>query len=174
VDGVTYRTGSLADPAVLAGATQDADEIVVATHGADVDGRKLVDLLPGLVEAATGTGARLSFVGGAGTSLRADGTRLVDGPGFRDEWKPEALSHAEVLEALRAQPEPLRWFYVSPAEQFGAWTDFPVTGAYRTGGDHLVVQDDGTSGISAADLAAAYLDEIEQSRHPRQRFTVGR
>lgn len=79
-----------------------------------------------------------------------------------------------MLDALRAAPEPLRWFYVSPAAEFGAWTGLPATGSYRTGGDSLVVADDGTSRISAADLATAYLDEIEQSRHPRQRFTVGR
>jgi uncharacterized protein len=173
VEGVTYRTGSLADPAVVAEATQGADEIVVATHGADVDGRTLVELVPGLVDAATGTGARLSFVGGAGTSLLPDGTRLVDGPDFHQEWKAEALSHAEVLAALRAAPEPLRWFYVSPAAVFGSWTDLPTTGAYRIGGDHLVTQEDGTSQISGPDFATAYVDEIEQSRHPRQRFTVG-
>lgn len=173
LEGVTYRTGSLTDPVVLTEATQGVDEIVVATHGADVDGKKLVELVPSLIDAATGTGARLSFVGGAGTSLLPDGTRLVDGPDFHEDWKPEALSHAEVLEAMRAAPERLTWFYVSPAALFGAWTDFPTTGAYRTGGDHLVVQDDGTSQISGSDFATAYLDEIEQSNHPRQRFTVG-
>jgi putative NADH-flavin reductase len=173
VDGVSYRTGSLADPAVLAEATRGVDQVVVATHGADVDGKKLVDLVPGLIDAATSTGARLSFVGGAGTSLLPDGSRLVDGPDFHEEWKPEALSHGEVLEALRAAPEPLEWFYVSPAALFGSWTDFPTTGAYRTGGDQLVVQDDGTSKISGADFATAYVDEIEQAKHPRQRFTVG-
>ena len=173
VDGVAYRIGSLADPAVVAEATQGVDEIVVATHGADVDGRKLVELVPGLVDAAIGSGARVSFVGGAGTSLLPDGTRLVDGPDFREEWKPEALIHAEVLEALRAAPESLRWFYVRPAAVFGSWTDLPTAGAYRTGGDHLVTREDGTSQISGTDFATAYVDEIEQSRHPRQRFTVG-
>lgn len=172
-DGVTYRTGSLTDPDVLAEATRGVDEIVVATHAADVDGKTLVDLVPALIDAATGAAARLSFVGGAGSSLLPDGTRVVDGPDFREEWKPEALGQAEVLDALRAAPESLRWFYVSPATQFGSWTNFPATGAYRTGGDHVVAQDDGTSRISGADFATAYLDEIEQSKHPRQRFTVG-
>src|SRR3954467_14254815 len=152
LEGVTYRTGSLTDPVVLTEATQGVDEIVAATHGADVDGKKLVELVPSLIGAATGTGARLSFVGGAGTSLLPDGTRLVDGPDFHEDWKPEALSHAEVLDAMRAAPEPLpppgvfatlraargplTWFYVTPAALFGSWTDCPTTGAYRTGGDH--------------------------------------
>ena len=174
IDGVTYRTGSLADPAVAADAARGADEIVVATHGADVDGQKLVARVPALIDTANASGARLSFVGGAGSSLLPDGTRVVDAPDFHQDWKPEALAHAEVLEALRAAPEPLKWFYVSPAALFGAWTDLPTTGGYRTGGDELVVQDDGTSQISGADFATAYVDEIERSAHPRRRFTVGR
>ena len=48
-----------------------------------------------------------------------------------------------------------------------------VTGSYRTGGDVLVTQADGSSEISGTDFALAYVDEIEQHAHPRQRFTVG-
>ena len=173
IEGVVYRTGSLTDPAVLAEAARGADEIVVATHGADVGGAKLVAFVPALIDAANAAGARLSFVGGAGSSLLPDGTLLVDSADFQEEWKPEARAHAEVLDALRAAPEPLRWFYVSPAALFGAWTEFPATGGYRTGGDHLVIGDDGVSTISGDDFALAYLDEIERSAHPRQRFTVG-
>jgi putative NADH-flavin reductase len=173
VEGITYHTGSIADPAVLAAAVPGADEIVVATHGSDVDGKKLVELVPALIDAVNAEGARLSFVGGAGSSLLPDGTRLVDTPDFHEEWKAEALSHADVLAALRAAPEPLKWFYVSPAALFGSWSSFPTTGAYRIGGDHLVVKEDGSSQISGADFATAYVDEIEKSNHPRQRFTVG-
>lgn len=173
VEGVVYRIGSLADPAVLAEAAQGAQEIAVATHGADVDGKQLVEFVPGLVDVTNASNARLSFVGGAGSSLLPDGSQLIDSPEFNDEWKPEGLSHAKVLAALRAAPEPLKWFYVSPAALFGSWTTFPTTGGYRIGGDHLVMQDDGTSYISGVDFATAYLDEIERSDHPRQRFTVG-
>src|SRR4051794_6237077 len=80
LEGVTYRTGSLTDPVVLTEATQGVDEIVVATHGADVDGKKLVELVPSLIDAATGTGARLSFLGGAGNPLFPVGNPPVDRP----------------------------------------------------------------------------------------------
>ena len=174
LDGVEYRTGSLTDSHVLGHAGQDGDEIVVAVHGADVDGQPLVDVLPKLVATALAHDARLSFVGGAGSSLVADGgPRLVDTPDFHEEWKPEALAHAEVLEALRRTPAELRWFYVSPAALFGAWAAGETTGAYRTGGDLLVTKEDGSSEISGTDFALAYVDEIERSQHPRQRFTVG-
>lgn len=45
------------------------------------------------------------------------------------------------------------------------------TGAYRVGGV-LLVGADGESRISAADYAIAFLDELENPEHVRQRFTV--
>lgn len=174
LDGVEYRTGSLASPAVLTAAAADADVLIVAVHGADVDGAPLAAHMPQLVEAARSGGARLAFVGGAGSSLVAeDGPRLVDTPDFVDDWKPEALAHAEVLEALRQTPEELDWFYVSPAALFGIFAPGEATGTYRTGGDILVTKDDGSSEISGTDFALAFVDEIENHAHPRQRFTVG-
>ncbi|MBO0908939.1 NAD(P)-dependent oxidoreductase [Arthrobacter sunyaminii] len=174
LDGVGYRTGSLASPEVLTAAAADADVLVVAVHGADVDGAPLATYMPQLIEAVRSSGARLAFVGGAGSSLVAEGgPRLVDTPDFLDDWKPEALAHAEVLEALRQAPEDLDWFYVSPAALFGVFAPGESTGAYRTGGDILVTKDDGSSEVSGTDFALAFVDEIENHAHPRQRFTVG-
>lgn len=174
LDGVEYRTGSIADAAVVGAAAQGADELVVAVHGADAGGRPLLDTLPHLVDVAVEADARLSFVGGAGSSFVAPGgPRLVDTPEFNDEWKPEALSHAAVLDALQGGYDDLRWFYVSPAGLFGSWAPGEDTGSYRTGGDLLVTKDDGSSEISGTDFARAYVDEIEKVAHPNQRFTVG-
>lgn len=47
-----------------------------------------------------------------------------------------------------------------------------ATESYRVGGDVLVTDADGTSFISGADFALAFVDEIEQGRHRRERFTV--
>lgn len=171
--GVEYRTGSLTDDAVLAQAAAEADDLVVATHGADVGGSPLIDHVARLTSAAIEHGARLSFVGGAGSlNVAKGGPRLVDTPEFHEDWKPEALSHALVLDALRAGPQELNWFYVSPAALFGSFAPGETTGSYRLGGDELVTTDDGTSEISGTDFATAYVDEIEQGKHPRQRFTV--
>lgn len=173
-EGIEYRTGSLSDPAVVASAAREADDLVVAVHGADVDGRPLLAVLPSLIEAARTEGARLSFVGGAGSSLVAEGGPLLfDTPDFNEEWQPEARAHAAVLDALRAAPEDLDWFYVSPAALFGVWAPGEDTGHYRTGGDVLVTKDDGSSEISGTDFARAYVDEIEQRNHVGRRFTVG-
>ncbi|MFF5323116.1 NAD(P)-dependent oxidoreductase [Janibacter hoylei] len=172
-EGVEYRTGSLTDDAVLAQAAIDADDLVVATHGADVGGSPLVDHVARLTAAAIEHGARLSFVGGAGSlHVAKGGPRLVDTPDFHDDWKPEALSHAKVLDALRSGPEELDWFYVSPAALFGSFAPSETTGSYRLGGDELVTDAEGNSEISGTDFALAFVDEIEQGKHRRQRFTV--
>jgi putative NADH-flavin reductase len=172
-EGVEYRTGSLTDDTVLAQAAADADDLVVATHGADVGGSPLVDHVARLTSAAIDHGARLSFVGGAGSlHVAKGGPRLVDTPDFHEDWKPEALSHAKVLDALREGPAELDWFYVSPAALFGSFAPGETTGSYRLGGDELVTDAEGNSEISGTDFALAYVDEIEQRKHPRQRFTV--
>lgn len=46
------------------------------------------------------------------------------------------------------------------------------TGTYRTSDDVLLHGPDGTSQISAADLALAVLDEIDHPTHQRRRFHV--
>lgn len=172
-DGVEYRTGSLTDDTVVKQAASDADDLVVATHGLDVGGSPLVDHVDRLVAVAIEHGARLSFVGGAGTlDVAKGGPRLVDTPEFHEDWKPEALAHAKVLEAIREAPAELDWFYVSPAALFGSFAPGETTGVYRLGGDELVTDADGNSEISGTDYALAYVDEIERGDHPRQRFTV--
>jgi len=173
VDGVDYRIGSVTDPEIVQQAASDADQLVIALRASEIDGG-LASHVPTLAQAAIAHHTRLSFVGGAGSSLVSpDGGRLVDTPDFREEWKPEALAHAAVLDELRQAPAELDWFYVSPAALFGAVAPGEATGAYRTGGDLLVTKEDGSSEISGADFALAYVDEIERHAHPRQRFTVG-
>ncbi|MEP9416628.1 NAD(P)H-binding protein [Gordonia sp. VNQ95] len=174
VDGVTYKTGSLTDADLVNRVGVDSDVLVIAVHGADVDGHPLVELVPEITRAAIAGGARVGVVGGAGSSLVAPGgPRLVDTPEFQDAWKPEALAHADVLDALRQSPAELNWFYVSPAALFGSFAPGEATGSYRTGGDELVTKEDGSSEISGADFAVAFVDEIEQRHHVRQRFTTG-
>lgn len=171
IDGVVYRQASLADVAAVEEAA-DHDVVVVAVHATGEP--SLDEVLDSLVKASRTAGSRLSFVGGAASSFVDDaGTRLLDSPDFPAEYKAEASAHAEVLDRLGEEPEGLDWFYVSPAAVFGAWAAGEATGSYRIGGDRLVVKDDGTSEISGADFALAFVDEIAQPRHPRRRFTVG-
>ncbi len=47
------------------------------------------------------------------------------------------------------------------------------TGKFRLGKDELLVGADGQSRISTEDFAIALVDELEQPKHSRERFTVG-
>ncbi|WP_326566283.1 NAD(P)H-binding protein [Amycolatopsis rhabdoformis] len=171
---VEARTGSLHDEGFIADVVKGADVVVVATPSrADEQDRRLLDALPALTEAARANGARLSFVGGAASLLVAEGgPRLLDTPDFPDTYKLEATSHADVLDALRELPADVDWFYVSPAAEFGAWNAGERTGSFRLGGDVLLADEEGNSRISGDDLAIAFVDEIEEPRHSRARFTV--
>jgi len=172
-EGVEAVQGSLHDEEFVSQVTKDADVVVVATPARAIDGRKLIDAVPALARIARENGVRLSFVGGAASLLVADGgPRLFDTPEFPAEYKEEAGNHAEVLGLLREQPEGLDWFYVSPAAEFGAWIPGERRGEFRIGGDVLVTDENGKSHIGGDDFATAYVDEIEQPKHRRARFTV--
>ena len=77
-----------------------------------------------------------------------------------------------MLTALRETSDDVDWFCVSPAAGFGSYAPGEATGTYRVGGDVLLTDASGTSFISGADFALAFVDEIEQARHHRERFTV--
>lgn len=112
---------------------------------------------------------RLLRVGGAGSLLLDNNTRLVDSPEFPEIYKAEALAGCKCLELLRSQPE-LNWTFLSPAEIFEPGKR---TGKFRLGRDQLLFDRDGKSWISMEDYAIAMVDEIELDQHSRQRFTVG-
>jgi hypothetical protein len=142
----------------LSAVTQHAhpEMLVAAAHG----------LLGGLERAGVG---RLVIAGGAGSLLVGGDMRLVDTPDFHDEWKPEALAQAAALEVYRACGGPVVWAYLSPAALLEPGER---TGRYRTGDDELLTDGDGRSRITMEDFAVAMLDEAEQMRHPRRRFTA--
>ena len=112
---------------------------------------------------------RLLFVGGAGSLLLPDGTKVIDSEGFSDEYKPEATAGGQYLETLRKEQD-LDWTFLSPSAEF---VEGERTGKFRLGKDHLLFGADGKSWITFADFAIALLDEVEHPAHSRQRFTVG-
>jgi putative NADH-flavin reductase len=111
---------------------------------------------------------RLLVVGGAGSLKLPSGEQLVDSAGFPELWKPNALATREVLRLLQAEPT-LDWTFLSPAAHLEPG---PRSAKFRLGGDSLLTDAEGHSRISVADYALALLDELEQPRHSRQRFSV--
>ncbi|MDN3310791.1 NAD(P)H-binding protein [Microbacterium oryzae] len=172
VAGVEYRTGSLLDADTRAEAFAGADVVVSAVAPRGEMAGRVAPALAEAAEEARAAGVRLGVIGGAGSLfVSEDGPRLLDA-GFPEEFKPEALEMTEVLEALRGRSDELDWFFVSPAAGFGAFNPGEETGSYRLGGDVLLVDEDGESFISGADLALAIVEEIENPRHQRARFTA--
>lgn len=173
IDGATYIEGTLLDVPGLVAELEGVDVIVLAVPAR---GEMLGQVRSNTAElvAELPTSVRIGVIGGAGGSLVAPGgERVIDRPSFTEEYKPEALEAIGVLEDLRAADYGHDWFYIHPAGGFGPWNPGERTGRYRTGGDVIVTDEQGESNISGADLAVAIVDEIEDPRHSRERFTVG-
>ncbi len=115
---------------------------------------------------------RLIVVGGAGSLFIAPGVQVVDTPEFPASWKPGALAARDYLTLLQKE-EQLSWTFVSPALEMHPGTPRQRTGSYRTGLDSPVFDSNNRSTISVDDLAVAIVDETEDPKHIRQRFTVG-
>jgi len=123
-------------------------------------------LIDGMKKAAV---KRLLVVGGAGSLEVASGLQLVDTPDFPPLWKAGSLATREVLNILRSEHE-LEWSFLSPS---AILEPGQRTGQFRLGTDQLLVDRTGQSKISLEDYAMAMVDELENPKHIRQRFTVG-
>jgi len=173
IPGATYVEGTLLDVPSLVAELQGVD-VVVSTVPARGDMEGLVRPAVAELVAELPETVRVGVIGGAGGSLSAPGgSRVVDLPSFTEEYKPEALEAIGILEDLEATPAARDFFYIHPAGGFGVWNPGERTGEYRDGGDVIVTDDAGESYISGPDLAVAVIDEIENPRHRRERFTVG-
>lgn len=172
VPGATYIEATLLDVPGLVAQLEGVDVVVsaIAPRG-EMEGmvRPNLEALNTVLPDAV----RIGVIGGAGGSLVAPGGPRVVDAGFPEDFKAEALEAIGVLEDLQNDVSGRDWFFVHPAGGFGAWNPGERTGAYRDGGDVIVTNAEGESFISGADLAVAVLDEIENPKHSRERFTVG-
>lgn len=159
--GVIAKAGDASDPATLADLIRPADAVISALHF-DVSADTL---LSALKQAGV---PRLLVTGGAASLEAAPGIRVIDTPDFPAEWKDLALGGIAFLDALRDETE-IDWTYFSPAALL---FEGPRRGTYRTGTDQLLTDANGESQISFADYAIAMVDELEQHRHSRARFTA--
>ena len=173
-DEVSFERGSIFDAELVERVARGADVIVVSMPAGETDGKSLVEALPALFAASQEDGVRLGFVSGAGTlAVSEGGPLLLDTPEFPAEALDEARGHQSVLEALKASESDVDWFALSPSAEFGATHPGEATETFRLGEDTLLVGPGGTSSISAADFAHAFVDEIDRPQHNRARFTVG-
>lgn len=113
---------------------------------------------------------RLVAVGGAGTAEVAPGVPLMDSYFIPPQSEGGARSTAVVRELLKREDEFDRVFIPPP----NFLEDGPRTGKYRSGMDNRIVDlPSGSSHMSVAGYAGAFVEEIERPGHSRERFTVG-
>lgn len=124
-----------------------------------------------LANLLTGTNTRLMVVGGAGSLfVNKEHTMTVDrGPDFPEDWKPLSASHGVGLAYLR-ETNDLNWTYVSPAADFQA--EGERSGEYTLAGEELTLNSKGESTLSYADYAIAFVDEIINNNHNKERISV--
>jgi len=160
--GVTSLKADANDVAGLAAVLKGHDVVISSVHFTASDPRKLIEAVH-----ASGV-SRYLVVGGAGSLEVAPGVKLIDTPEFPAIYKAEAAAGGVFLDLLRNETG-LDWTFLSPSALF---VPGERTGKFRTGGDQLLSNEEGSS-ISFEDYAIALVDEIEKPAHSRQRFTVG-
>lgn len=165
--------GDVNDPAAVARLVAGHDAVVSAYNsmqdGSDVYNR-FVAATKAIYEGVRRSGVkRLLVVGGAGSLEIKPGVQLVDTPEFPEVWREGARGAREALTLLR-QEKTLDWSFVSPSLLLEPGAR---TGQFRLGDDAPLFDAKGESRISVEDLAVAIVDELENPRHIRKRFTAG-
>jgi len=167
---VSVAVGDIFHPGDVSQATVGAD-VVISAYGPGIDAEaapRLLGAINTLMAGLRESGARrLIVVGGAGSLYLKPGLQLVDAPDFPDQWKAIALAHRDALDTIRKSD--LDWTYISPAAEIAPGER---TAKFRVGGDQLLTDAEGHSRISAEDFAIAVVDEVEDPKHIRQRFTA--
>jgi putative NADH-flavin reductase len=159
--GLTPVQADLTDKPAIGKAIAGADAVILSVKFQDLDVEALLDALKGA--------NRLLIVGGAASLYVAPGVQLIDTADFPDFIKVEAEPARRALARIQ-QEQALDWTFLSPSVFFGPGER---TGNFRLGKDDLLSDPEGKSHISYEDYAIALLDEIEQPKHVRERFTVG-
>jgi len=172
VEGADYVQGSVSDPDFAAQAVAGADAVVASIPARGDMVEEFDHAVANLISAAVAEGARLVAIGGFSTLRPAAGEpRFVEGE-VPEQYRVEAHGGWRLLQALEASPASLDYVYVSPAARFGAWVPGEATGAYRLGGEVALTSPEGSTFVSAPDLALAVVDLIESGTRSREHVGV--
>jgi len=165
----------VADGEALLQALEGSDLVISAYNAGWTNPNLYHDFLEGskAIQAAVKASAvkRFITIGGAGSLYIAPGTQLVDSPDFPEAFKAGATAARDYLNYLKEEQD-IDWTFFSPAIEMHHGIDTGRTGQYRTGLESPVFDSNNRSVLSVEDLAVAVLDEAEQGRHIRQRFTA--
>ena len=174
--GVTVVKADAQDAAQVGSAVEGVDAVISAYN----PGWNTPDLYNAFLKGSRAIVAgvkrsgvkRLLVVGGAGSLYVAPGVQLVDTEAFKTHVPanivPGAQAARDALTEIRNETT-LDWTFLSPAAMLAKGER---RGSFRIGGEDLLMDGDKGAGISVQDLAVAIVDEIENPKHIRSRFTV--
>jgi uncharacterized protein len=111
---------------------------------------------------------------GGGSTLYTNGVMGLDARPDQQEGTPQhglVWGHWLALQNYRATTS-VEWTVVSPSGGYDQ--EGPRTGVFRTGGNEVLLGENGRGGgISHRDMAAAIINEIEDPKSIRKQMTVG-
>ena len=172
---LTTVKANVLDTAQVTAAVSGADAVISAYNPGWSNPDIYDEFLKGSQSIQSGTAAagvkRYIVIGGAGSLEVAPGVQAVDTPDFPAAIKPGASAARDYHNLLKNEKE-LDWTFFSPAFEMHQGTSGVRKGTYRTGLDTPVFDIDGRSVLSVEDLAVAIIDELEQPKHIKQRFTA--
>ena len=180
VTGVVRREGAIEGiPTIVKDALQltkqeltQFDVVVNATSAFAPDTYYLhTDLTLLLVKALANTNTRLIVVGGAG-SLYVDEdhtVQLYDTPDFPEEYLGLAKAQGNAIDILRKFSN-VDWTMFTPPPILDA--EGPESNDYVLGNENFILNKDGNSYISYETYAQILVDEINNHKFGRQRFTA--
>jgi putative NADH-flavin reductase len=163
LDNVIAKLGDTNRVVDLASVLRGHDVVVSSVHFLDAQADNLVDAV------RQARVPRYVVVGGAGSLDNGEGVKLIDAGGVPEPYRAESRAGCAFLDLLRETSD-IDWTFLSPSAQFVAGER---TGVFRLGTDTALRDASGRSWISYEDYAVALVDEIEQRRHSKRRFTVG-
>lgn len=174
-ENVSTAKADVFDAAQVANAVKGHDAVVSTFNAGWTNPNLYNEFLEGcksIQEGVKQSGVKRYFVvGGAGSLYTEDGSQLVDSPAFPKEIKPGALAARDYLNYIKEEQD-LDWTFLSPAIEMHQGTSGERKGKYRTGLETPVLDEQGRSIASVEDTALAIVDELENPKHIRKRFTA--
>ncbi|KAA5549149.1 NAD(P)H-binding protein [Adhaeribacter rhizoryzae] len=174
-NNVTVVATDATEPDQVAEQVKGADAVISTYNAGWTNPNLYNDFLEGskaIQEGVKKSGVkRFITVGGAGSLYVGPDTQLVDTPQFPTDYKTGALAARDYLNILKEEQE-LDWTFLSPAIEMHQGTSGERKGTYRTGLENPVFDQNGRSIASVEDTAVAIVDELENPKHIRQRFTA--
>jgi uncharacterized protein len=169
IDGIAARNnlslkaGDTRNPEALAGILKGHNLVVSSIKSGDFDTDQLI-------KAVRLSGVkRYLAVGGAGSLEVRPGVTALDTGTLPDFVVPAARGAQDFLNLMRTIDD-LDWTVLSPPFEF---LPGKRTGKFRLGNDQVIFDENGKSAVSFEDYAIALLDEIEEPRHIKKRFSIG-